>query len=92
MHCIIDANVIPSVHVFCSINPNIHTSILPMFVAFNLIKSDLCSKLFVLDFEKIDMNAVVHVHLETQVKGCFFSHGSIFLWSYSRYGTTKKNI
>jgi len=62
-----------------------------MFVEFNSIKSDLCSKLCVLDFEKTDMDAVVHVYLETQVKGCFFTLFNLFgviskVWGY------KKNI
>lgn len=70
IHSIIDANVIPLVYViFPHKSENIYHRI---FVALNSIKSNLNPKLFMLDFEKVVMNAVVHVYPEIQVKGCFF--------------------
>ncbi|KAF0763668.1 Uncharacterized protein FWK35_00013816, partial [Aphis craccivora] len=64
IHSIIDKNVIPLVYVL--LPDKSEDTYRRMFIALNSIKSNLKPKLFMLDFEKAAMNAVVHVYPETQ--------------------------
>lgn len=88
IHSIIDTDVVPLVYVL--LPDKTEDTYCRMFTALNSIKSNLKPKLFMLDFEKAAMNAVVHVYPDTQVKGCFFHLGQSF-WRHIQSLGLQKN-
>lgn len=88
IHSIINTSVVPLVYVL--LPDKTEDTYHRMFIALNSIMPNLKPKLFMLDFEKGAMNAVINIYPDTKIKGCFFHLSQSFWRRIQSLGFQKK--